>query len=133
MLNGSAERETPDLFKFLFEKGHPILQWIDGCQLLDCAGSVDVADCSDLTHAAERSPLRVEIQDTKGFLRAVLLRGGQASAQGNRTVGNEKEELFWVFDIGLDKVIMVVATTHVLVFAARTVAFARPKKVVPVE
>ena len=61
------------------------------------------------------------------------MRGGQARAQGDRTVGNEKEELFWVFDIGLDKVIMVVATAPVLVFAAGTVALARPKKVVPVE
>ena len=63
----------------------------------------------------------------------MLLRGGQASTQGDRTIGNEEEELFRVFDIGLDKVIMVVATAPVLVFAAGIVAFARPKKVVPVE
>ena len=63
----------------------------------------------------------------------MLLRGGQASTQGDRTIGNEEEELFRVFDIGLDKVIMIVPTAPVLVFAAGIVAFARPKKVVPVE
>ena len=64
MLNGSAEREIPDSFKFLFEEGHPNLRWIDGCPLLDFVGSVDVAPCLSLTHVAERSPLRVEIKDT---------------------------------------------------------------------
>ena len=133
MLKGSAEREPPDLFKFLFEKGHPILRRIDGCQLLDCAGSVEVALCLSPTPVAERSPLRVEIQDPEGFLCAVFLRGGQASAQDDSTVENEKEELFRVFDIGLDKVLRVVATAPVFVFATGIITFARPKKVVPVE
>lgn len=128
-----VQRETSDLYEFLFEKGYPNLRWIDRCPLPDFVGSVNVTTRLSFTHVAERSSLRVEIQDTEGFLCAMLLHGGQVSAQDNGTVGNEEEELFGVFDIGLDNVLMVVDTAPVLVFATGIVAFARPKKVVPVE
>ena len=133
MLDGGAEREAAALVQFPCEMGLPDIWWMDGSYLHDVFDNLNVATYRSLTHVAERSPLRVEIQDAQGFLRAVLLSGGQASTQGDRTVGNEEEELFRILDIGLDKVIMVVATAPVLVFAAGIVAFARPKKVVPVE
>jgi hypothetical protein len=133
MLDGGAEREAPTLVQFSFDQGLPDIWWMDGSHLHDDLDNSNVAPGRSLTHVTERSPLRVEIKDTEGFLRTVLLHGSQASAQGDRTVGNEKEELFRVFDIGLNKVIMVIGTAPVLMFAAGIVALARPKKVVPVE